>query len=94
MRWVGNESGFAGETNWSTLRREDFRARHTRTTGSLTEGHEDGTHWVPAECDVSIRPGWFYHANEDGQLKSVAELVDIYYKSVGRNARPAAECAA
>jgi alpha-L-fucosidase len=51
----------------------------------LPQGHIDGTHWVPAECDVSIRPGWFYHASQDEQVKSVSELLDIYYGSVGRN---------
>jgi alpha-L-fucosidase len=84
VRWVGNENGFAGETNWSTLRRDEFFPG-TPNYRPLTEGHENGTHWVPAECDVSIRPGWFYHAGEDDKVKSVAELVDIYYKSVGRN---------
>lgn len=85
IRWVGNEKGFAGETNWSTRDNEgsfpgfaDERALQT--------GDEDGTSWIPAECDVSIRPGWFYHAEEDGKLKSVAQLMDIYYGSVGRNA--------
>jgi len=84
IRWVGNERGYAGETNWSMLRRERFYpgAPHYQ---ELPEGHINGTHWVPAECDVSIRPGWFYHASQDDQVKSVSELVDIYYKSVGRN---------
>ena len=85
IRWVGNEQGFAGETNWSPLRREEFFPG-TPNYRQLTQGQEDGTHWVPAECDVSIRPGWFYHASQDKEVKSLAELLDIYYKSVGRNA--------
>jgi alpha-L-fucosidase len=84
VRWVGNENGLAGETNWSTLRRNEFFPG-TPDYGQLSAGHENGTHWVPAECDVSIRPGWFYHAHEDDKVKSVEQLVDIYYKSVGRN---------
>jgi alpha-L-fucosidase len=50
----------------------------------LNRGDRPGSHWVPAECDVSIRPGWFYHAKEDRQVKSGATLVDLYYSSVGR----------
>jgi alpha-L-fucosidase len=85
VRWVGNEQGYAGETNWSMLRRDEFHPG-TPEYRQLTAGHEDGTHWVPAECDVSIRPGWYYHAAEDDQVKSLAALLDIYYRSVGRNA--------
>jgi alpha-L-fucosidase len=85
VRWVGNEAGFAGETNWSMLRRAEFYPG-TPEYGPLTCGHEDGTHWVPAECDVSIRPGWFHHADQDGAVKTLVELLDIYYRSVGRNA--------
>jgi alpha-L-fucosidase len=84
VRWVGNEAGHAGETNWSTLRREAFYPG-TPDYAQLTGGHEDGAYWVPAECDVSIRPGWFYHTEQDTQVKSVGRLLDIYYKSVGRN---------
>jgi alpha-L-fucosidase len=53
---------------------------------SLTEGDEDGEAWIPAECDVSIRPGWFYHAHEDDKVKSPAELFDLWERSVGHNA--------
>ena len=85
VRWVGNEAGWAGETNWSLLRRDEFYPGSPNYK-DLTSGHEDGTHWVPAEVDVSIRPGWYYHSSEDHQVKSVEKLVDIYYHSIGRNA--------
>lgn len=83
VRWVGNERGIAGDPLWSTLNRDDFapgRADEAR----LNRGDRPGSHWVPAECDVSIRPGWFYHANEDSKVKSAATLIDLYYSSVGR----------
>jgi alpha-L-fucosidase len=85
VRWVGNERGVAGETCWATSNREDFapgRADEAR----LNRGDRPGTHWVPAECDVSIRPGWFYHQHEDDQVKTPQQLVDLYYSSVGRGA--------
>lgn len=85
VRWVGNESGFAGETCWATLRRDEFFPG-TPNSAPLTAGQEDGAYWVPAECDVSIRPGWFYHAAEDAKVKSLSKLMEIYYASVGRNA--------
>lgn len=85
VRWVGNESGWAGETNWSILRRDEFWPGSPNYK-DLTSGHEDGTHWLPAEVDVSIRPGWYYHKSEDHKVKSVKTLVDIYYNSIGRNA--------
>ncbi len=84
VRWVGNEQGWANETNWSLLRRDEVHPGYPRYK-ELRSGHEDGTHWVPAECDVSIRPGWYYHPAEDSQVKSLEHLVDIYYKSIGRN---------
>jgi alpha-L-fucosidase len=85
VRWMGNEKGIAGETNWSLLRRDEVYPGYEKAA-ELTLGHPDGTHWVPAESDVSIRPGWFYHAAQDTRVKSVKELSDIYFKSVGRNA--------
>lgn len=85
VRWVGNEEGFAGKTNWALIKKDEMYAGSGRHK-ELQYGHEDGTHWIPAEADVSIRPGWYYHAREDHQVKSLPELLDIYYKSVGRNA--------
>lgn len=83
-RWVGNERGEAGTTNWSFLRKDEVYPGYDRHQ-ELTQGHPDGDAWVAAECDVSIRPGWFYHHSEDSQVKTAAQLCDLYYKSVGRN---------
>jgi alpha-L-fucosidase len=85
IRWVGNESGHAGTTCWATLNRKDF-APGLANEARLNRGDRPGTDWVPAECDVSIRPGWFYHSSEDGKVKTPQQLLDIYYKSVGRGA--------
>lgn len=84
-RWVGNEKGYAGETNWCTLNADKVYPGFPDYQ-ELTPGHENGTHWVPAECDVSIRPGWFYSPDTDNKVKTVDQLVDIYYGSVGRGA--------
>lgn len=84
-RWVGNEKGFAGATNWSFLRKGEVHPGYDKSY-ELQYGHPDGNQWVPAECDVSIRPGWFYHPEEDDRVKSSDQLVDLYYRSVGHNA--------
>lgn len=84
-RWVGNEKGFAGATNWSFLREGEVHPGYEKSY-ELQYGHADGNQWVPAECDVSIRPGWFYHPEEDDRVKSPEQLVDLYYRSVGHNA--------
>ena len=78
-RWVGNEEGHADETNWSRLKVESGK----RTTENGGCGDIDGDRWIPAEVDVSIRPGWFWHKDE--HPKTVDELMEIYYNSVGRN---------
>lgn len=86
VRWVGNERGFAGETCWSMQSPGDRTPGiGAPPTSELNEGLRDGVQWIPAECDVSIRPGWFHHTREDERVKSVAELLEIYYASVGRN---------
>lgn len=81
LRWVGTEAGNVGETNWSLL-----NAKGEVTWPMLHFGLEDGNAWVPAEVNTSIRPEWFYHPNEDTKVKTVPELMDIYYHSIGRNA--------
>lgn len=84
IRWVGNESGTGGETTWLTLNTDGWCPGFADAR-QLNTGHEDGARWLPPEVDVSIRPGWFYHAREDRQVHSVRRLVDIYYQSVGRS---------
>ncbi len=84
-RWIGNEEGRAGKTNWSLLRQKDELAGKVHYSEFMS-GHEDGEKWVPGEADVSIRPGWFYHSVEDDKVRSLDEMVDIYYESIGRNA--------
>ena len=84
IRWVGNESGTGGETTWLTLNTEGWCPGFA-VQQELNTGHEDGAVWLPPEVDVSIRPGWFYHAREDGRVRTVRNLVDMYYQSVGRS---------
>jgi len=84
FRWVGNENGKAGDPCWATL---NVAGRYPGgSSDGLTSGERPGTDWVPAECDVSIRPGWFYHAKEDERVKTAQNLLALYYQSVGRGA--------
>jgi len=83
VRWVGNEDGYANETNWSTFSPGNLQPGQSNP--NQTHGNENGERWAPAECDVSIRPGWFYHASQDNQVKSLDKLWEIYLGSVGRN---------
>jgi len=86
IRWCGNESGSVKETNWNTINADTLYAGKSGIQELLNTGSENGTNWVPAEVDVSIRPGWFYHAEEDSLVKTPEQLFDIYLSSVGRGA--------
>jgi len=83
VRWIGNERGFAGETNWSTLDPSKVEIGKPGQGDYLNQGEFGGPAWIPGECDVSIRRGWFWHP--DQEPKSVDDLLEIYFKSVGRN---------
>ncbi len=88
IRWIGNEEGFAGDPCWSTM--DPAAVPYPGAPGkavidALQHGARGGKVWRPGECDVSIRPGWFWHRKEDNQIRSVDNLVDLYFKSVGRN---------
>jgi alpha-L-fucosidase len=85
VRWVGNEHGFAYETTWSNLMRDSVYAGMPEFSEKWATGQENGTHWVPAESDVSIRPGWYYHTYEDHKVRTLPDLMEIYYKSIGQN---------
>ncbi len=84
VRWVGNERGIAGETNWNTITTDTLYAGKGGIEKLLNTGQADGKNWIPAEVDVSIRPGWFYHAKEDSLVKTPEKLLSIYLSSVGR----------
>lgn len=84
VRWVGNERGIAGETNWNTITPDTLYAGKAGIEELLNTGIENGSQWIPAEVDVSIRPGWFYHSREDSLVKTPEKLFDIYLTSVGR----------
>jgi alpha-L-fucosidase len=80
LRWVGTESGYVGETNWSLL-----NGTGEVEWAMLHHGLENGDSWVPAEVNTSIRPEWFYHPSEDSKVKTVPHLMETYYNSIGRN---------
>ena len=91
VRWSGNENGTAGDPNWSTVNPGVVRAPgQSGVPGGmdmLQHGDPAGTVWRPSECDVSIRPGWFHHPAEDARVRSVDALVNLYFRSVGRNGK-------
>jgi len=90
VRWIGNENGTAGDPNWSTV--DPNVVPYPGVGGAavmrmLQNGDPAGTSWRPGESDVSIRPGWFYHPREDTRVKTVDQLVNLYFTSVGRNSK-------
>lgn len=84
IRWVGNEQGTAGRTNWNNITTDTLYAGKGGIEELLNTGSVEGKSWIPAEVDVSIRPGWFYHAKEDNLVKTPEKLFEIYLTSVGR----------
>ncbi|HEX4936623.1 MAG TPA: alpha-L-fucosidase, partial [Gemmatimonadaceae bacterium] len=90
VRWIGNEKGVAGETCWSTIdpAAVPYAGYDAPGVGEvLQRGHPHGSVWRPGETDVSIRPGWFWHAAEDDRVRSVDNLMELYFTSVGRNSK-------
>jgi alpha-L-fucosidase len=90
IRWIGNERGEAGDPNWSTV--NPAAVPYPGMSGdavihSLQHGDPAGTVWRPGETDVSIRPGWFHHPEEDERVKTEDQLVELYFTSVGRNSK-------
>jgi alpha-L-fucosidase len=86
-RWIGNERGRSAETNWSRLDTEGFSPGiGAPRTDTLARGNVHGARWIPAESDVSIRPGWFYSPDTDARVKTVDQLMEIYFNTVGNNA--------
>ncbi len=87
IRWVGNESGYAGKTNWNLLDTSGFKRGHgAPSQDTLGTGNYRGAQYIPAEVDVSIRPGWFHRDSENSQVKTADQLYKIYLESVGRGA--------
>ncbi len=99
IRWVGNETGLGRETEWAaTALCPGIYSRSSEQNGKLglTEKSKDlggrsilknanELFWYPSEVDVSIRPGWFYHKNQDSEVKSLSKLVNIAFQSIGYN---------
>jgi len=90
VRWIGNETGSAGDPNWSTVDPAAVPwpgASGEGVTEQLQHGDPEGTVWRPGETDVSIRPGWFHHPEEDDRVRTVDDLVGLFFTSVGRNSK-------
>lgn len=91
VRWVGNEGGYAADPSWSTFTPRPIRPGTQPAPGLIDTvnsgtGDRNGKYWMPAECDVSIRPGWFWHADQNSEVKSPEALKELYFRSVGQGA--------
>jgi alpha-L-fucosidase len=90
IRWVGNERGTAGDPCWAAFdpvgENGGAAAPGNVRTKDSQSGNRNGKQWIPAECDVSIRPGWFWHEAENARVKKPQQLVNLYYQSAGRGA--------
>ena len=84
IRWVGNETGQAKLTSWAPIFKDSLYPGMV-DFNKFSSGQENGTHWIPTETDVSIRPGWYYHEDQDSLVKSPKKLREIYFESIGRN---------
>ena len=99
IRWVGNEGGRGRSTEWSATPYTPLSYSHGPAANAALGLEEmstdlgsrelvaraEGVYWYPSEVDVSIRPGWFYHASQDSEVRTLDNLVDIYFSSVGSN---------
>ncbi len=85
IRWVGNERGYSYDTMWSPINKDEIYPGYPKFD-DYKQGQENGSHWVGPEVDVSLRPGWYYHPDQDDKVKSADSLMRIYVASVGRNA--------
>ncbi len=89
-RWVGNERGYAAENSWATFtpkgKSDPARPANGDSMNHVegAAGHRNGAQWIPPECDVPLRKGWFWHPQEDATVRSPARLMDIYFNSVGK----------
>src|SRR5262249_48736292 len=86
VRWGGHEQGVAGDPWWGAINGDNMYPGMEGIGPQLNSGDRRGPNWRPAECDVSIRPGWFYHEAENARVKSRRQLLDLYFESVGRGA--------
>ena len=86
VRWIGNESGKAGDPVWSKINKKRIIDRYDAGLGEensyLNNGDPNGDIWSVGECDVSLTSGWFWHNGNNP--KTMDQLTDIYFSSVGR----------